>query len=176
VEERVRRGVGRSFQINNLFWRLPAAENVRCAVLGRTGAWRDAFRFPDGAVEDETRALLAAVGLADAAGVPAASLPYADQRALEIALALATRPAVLILDEPTAGMGRDDSARIVALVRRLKAEQTVILIEHDLDVVFGLADRISVLVAGRVLATGAPAAVRADPRVREAYFGRHAHA
>jgi branched-chain amino acid transport system ATP-binding protein len=176
VEERVRRGVGRSFQINNLLWRLPAAENVRCAVLGRTGAWRDAFRFPDGAVEDETRALLAAVGLADAAGVPAASLPYADQRALEIALALATRPAVLILDEPTAGMGRDDSARIVALVRRLKAEQTVILIEHDLDVVFGLADRISVLVAGRVLATGAPAAVRADPRVREAYFGRHAHA
>ena len=116
-------------------------------------------------------AALARVGLAERAGVSAANLSHGEQRQLEIAMALATRPRMLLLDEPTAGMGVRESARMVDLLRELKRELTILLIEHDMEAVFALADRITVLVYGRVIASGAPEAIRADPEVRRAYLG-----
>jgi branched-chain amino acid transport system ATP-binding protein len=123
------------------------------------------------ALFSEAREVAAEVGLGARTDAPAAALAHGEQRALELGLALATRPRMLLLDEPTAGMGPEESQRMIALVERLRGRVTVLLVEHDMDAVFRLADRISVLVSGRILATGSPADIRANPDVRRAYLG-----
>jgi len=166
-------GLARSFQITSVFLDFTALDNVALAVQAHAGHsfrfWRDAGR--EQALHDPARAALARVGLADRAGVPAARLSHGEQRQLEIAMALATRPRLLLLDEPMAGMGPRESARMVALLRELKAELTILLVKHDMETVFALADRITVLVYGRVVACGMPAEVRANEEVRRAYLG-----
>ncbi len=131
--------------------------------------WRNARA--DSALREPARAALAGVGLAERATVLVADLSHGERRQLEIAMALATRPRMLLLDEPMAGMGPEESARLVETLRRLKGSLTILLIEHDMDAVFALADCISVLVYGRIVASGEPSAIRADPVVRQAYLG-----
>jgi branched-chain amino acid transport system ATP-binding protein len=166
-------GLARSFQITSVFQDATAEDNVALAVQAHAGHsfrfWRDARR--DQALREPARAALAQVGLQNRAEVPAAALSHGEQRQLEIAMALATRPALLLLDEPMAGMGVEESARMVELLRALKRRHTILLIEHDMDAVFALADRITVLVYGRAIATGDPDAIRIDPAVRQAYLG-----
>jgi branched-chain amino acid transport system ATP-binding protein len=166
-------GLARSFQITSLFLDFTVLDNVALAVQARAGHsfrfWRAARREPE--LRDPARAALARVGLADRADVIVASLSHGEQRQLEIAMALATGPRMLLLDEPMAGMGPEESARMVKLLRELKQGLTILLIEHDMEAVFALADRITVLVYGRVIATGAPEAIRANPGVRQAYLG-----
>jgi len=166
-------GLARSFQITSVFPDFSALDNVALAVQAHAGHsfrfWRDARR--DAALRDPARAALARVGLSERAGIFAANLSHGEQRQLEIAMALATRPRMLLLDEPMAGMGLRESARMVNLLRELKRELTILLIEHDMEAVFALADRITVLVYGRVIASGEPAAIRANAQVREAYLG-----
>jgi branched-chain amino acid transport system ATP-binding protein len=142
-------------------------------VQARSG---HSFRFwgpaaAEAVLREPARAVLAQVGLAERAEVPAGALAHGEQRQLEIAVALATRPRLLLLDEPVAGMGSDETQRMVALLRGLRGHHTIVLVEHDMEAVFALADRIAVMVYGRVIATGAPAAVRANPEVRRAYLG-----
>ncbi|MFQ5775651.1 MAG: ABC transporter ATP-binding protein [Kiloniellaceae bacterium] len=166
-------GIARSFQVTSVFPRLSALDNVALAVQAHAG---HSFRFwaparAEAALRAPAQEVLDRVGLAARAEVRAAALAHGEQRQLELAMALATRPRLLLLDEPTAGMGREDGARMVALLAGLKGEVAMLLVEHDMDAVFALADRISVMVYGRVIATGAPAAVRADPAVRRAYLG-----
>ncbi len=173
LHARVRLGLARSFQITRLFRSFTAIDNLAIAVQARSGSnlsfWRPVAR--ETALVDEARALLDQVGLGARAEVPAAALSHGEQRALELGLALATRPRLLLLDEPMAGTGPEDSARIVALIERLRSQLTVLLIEHDVDAVFRLADRVSVLVNGRLIASGEPEAVRAHPEVISAYLG-----
>jgi branched-chain amino acid transport system ATP-binding protein len=170
---RARRGLARSFQITSVFREFTALDNVALAVQAHAGHsfrfWQAARRDP--ALRDPARAILAQVGLAERANVTAAHLAHGEKRALEIAMALATKPRLLLLDEPTAGMGSDDSARMVRFLARLKGTITILLIEHDMDAVFALADRITVLVYGRAIATGAPEAIRDNAEVRQAYLG-----
>jgi len=173
---RAGRGLARSFQITSVFREFTALDNVALAVQAQAG---HSFRFwraarTEAALRAPARAILEEVGLAARAAVPAAALAHGEKRALEIALALAGRPRLLLLDEPTAGMGPEDSARMVELLKRLKRRLTILLIEHDMDAVFALADRITVLVYGRALATGAPREIRADAAVRQAYLGEDA--
>ncbi len=173
IHRRVRLGLARSYQITSLFPDFTALENVALAVQARAG---HSFRFwkparDDAALVVPARDLLDRVGLRDRADVPAAELAHGEQRQLEIAMALATNPSMLLLDEPIAGMGHDETGRMVDLLRALSADVTILLVEHDMDVVFALADRITVLVKGRAIASGPPAAIRADPRVRDAYLG-----
>jgi branched-chain amino acid transport system ATP-binding protein len=166
-------GLARSFQITSLFPDFTALDNVALAVQAHSG---HSFRFWR-AARDETelrapaRAALERVGLGERADTLAANLSHGEQRQLEIAMALATRPGLLLLDEPMAGMGADEAARMLRILHDLKQELTIVLIEHDMEAVFALADRITVLVYGRVLATGTPAAIRADDEVRKAYLG-----
>jgi branched-chain amino acid transport system ATP-binding protein len=166
-------GLARTFQITSLFPDFTVLDNVALAVQAHSGHsfrfWRDARRDPE--LRDRARAALDRVGLAGRAGVLVANLSHGEHRQLEIAMALATRPRLLLLDEPMAGMGPEESARMVRTLRDLKQELTILLIEHDMEAVFALADRITVLVYGRVLATGTPAAIRADEEVRKAYLG-----
>jgi len=177
--ERIARlGVARSFQITTLFPALSARAHVELALQGRTSLgwrfWRSAKvldRFRDRAL-----ALLADVGLADAAERPVASLAYGRKRALELAVALALEPALLLLDEPTAGMGAEDVDRTVELIATVRAGRTVVLVEHNMDVVGRLADRVTVLQAGRILAEGTYEQVRADEAVITAYLGSGTHA
>jgi branched-chain amino acid transport system ATP-binding protein len=172
--ERVaRRGVARSFQITSLFEQLSARQHVELALAGQGGLgwrfWRSdrlLGRFGAAALE-----LLDRVGLADAAEEPAGTLPYGRKRALELALALALDPKVLLLDEPTAGMGAEDVSRTVALVRQVREGRTVVLVEHNMSVVADLADRVTVLQSGKVLVEGPYEEVRRDARVVEAYLG-----
>jgi len=170
---RVRRGIARSYQVTNVFRAFSAIDNVALAVQAGDGSsfgcWRPVRREQH--LFEQARDLLAQVGLDTRADAPAETLAHGEQRQLEIALALATRPRLLLLDEPMAGMGPEESARMVGLIERLRGNLAIVLIEHDMDAVFRLADRISVLVAGRVLASGSAAAVRADPDVRRAYLG-----
>jgi len=170
---RVRAGLARSFQITRLFKGFSALDNVALAVQARSGSslsfWRPIAR--ETALFDEARALLAEVGLGHRAGVPAGTLSHGEQRALEVGVALATRPRLLLLDEPMAGTGPEESARMVELIERIRAKATILLVEHDVDAVFRLADRVSVLVNGRVIASGEPRAVREDPEVIVAYLG-----
>jgi branched-chain amino acid transport system ATP-binding protein len=170
---RSRRGLARSFQITSVFRGFAAIDNVALSLQAHDGHsfrfWRNARTEAD--LREPARAILEEVGLGHRADVLAANLAHGEQRQLEIAMALATKPRMLLLDEPMAGMGREDSERMVALLRRLKGRETILLIEHDMDVVFALADRITVLVYGRVIATGAPAAIRANAEVRQAYLG-----
>jgi branched-chain amino acid transport system ATP-binding protein len=166
-------GLARSFQITSLFLDFTALDNVALAVQAHAGHsfrfWRNARK--DTALREPARATLRDAGLGARADALAADLSHGERRQLEIAMALATRPRMLLLDEPMAGMGPEESARLIEILRKLKGAVTILLIEHDMDAVFALADRISVLVYGRLIASGDPAAIRADPVVRQAYLG-----
>jgi len=174
-DTRVRKGLARTFQINTLFPQLSALESVTLAVLERNGDahnwWRGLPRF--GAAIDEAQAIL------DSLKIPSTKetreLAYGQQRLLEIALALATRPRVLLLDEPAAGVPKDESAALFDAIAGLSRELTILFIEHDMDVVFRFATRIIVMVGGRILVEGAPDEIARDARVREVYLGK-AHA
>jgi branched-chain amino acid transport system ATP-binding protein len=173
VDRRSRLGLARSFQITSLFADFTALDNVALAVQAHAG---HSFRFWKDARSDRTLrtpalAALAQVGLEARADMRVDRLSHGEHRQLEIAVALATKPRLLLLDEPMAGLGPEESARMQELLRSLKGAVTVLLIEHDMETVFALADRITVLVYGRVIASGAPAAIRADAAVREAYLG-----
>ena len=174
--ERVRAGLARSHQITSIFGRFTVLENLALAVQARSGTsfsfWRPVAA--EAALADEARAIAAEVGLAGREPAIAATLAHGEQRALEVGLALATRPRLLLLDEPTAGMGPEESQGMIALIERIRSRVAVLLVEHDMDAVFRLADRISVLVSGRVIATGAPEAIRAHSEVRKAYLGEGA--
>jgi branched-chain amino acid transport system ATP-binding protein len=168
-----RLGLARSFQVSNLFTQLSVFENLRCAVLWSLG-YRYAFwRFLSGLRDANQRAehVLALLRLESRRDVPALNLTYAEQRALEIGLTIAGGADVILLDEPTAGMSRSETRRFVQLIRAVTAGRTLLMVEHDMGVVFDLADRIAVLVHGEFIAFDTPSAVRADPRVQEAYLG-----
>ncbi len=173
---RARRGLARSFQTTRLFRSASVLDNVVLAVLavspGAIGGWRSLRR--NGGVLARARHALDDVELGAKAEAPIDRLSHGERRALELAMTLASRPKLMLLDEPMAGMGAEESARVERLVAGLRASTTVLLIEHDVDAVFRLADRVSVLVSGRVIATGAPAAVRSDPAVIAAYLGDEA--
>jgi ABC-type branched-subunit amino acid transport system ATPase component len=177
-EARVRQGLARTFQINTLFPQLTALESVAIAVLERERQahnwWRPLARF-DAAIE-EASAILGSLRLGDVAHRATRELAYGQQRLLEIALALATRPRVLLLDEPAAGVPKDESAELFAAISALSQDLTVLFIEHDMNVVFRFASRIIVMVGGRILVEGTPDEVAHDPRVREVYLGKHARA
>jgi branched-chain amino acid transport system ATP-binding protein len=170
---RSQRGLARSFQITSIFKEFTALDNVALAVQAHAG---HSFRFwtparTERALREPALAVLEQVGLGARAGVVAGTLAHGEQRQLEIAMALASRPRLLLLDEPVAGMGIDESQRMVRLLRTLRRQHTIVLVEHDMDAVFALADRISVMVYGRVIASGAPETIRANPEVRRAYLG-----
>jgi len=174
---RVKRGLVRTFQINALFPHLSALEAVALAVCERQGHggiwWR---RLPDyRAAVEEAHAILASLHLADDCYRLTHELAYGQQRLLEIALALATKPKVLLLDEPAAGVPRDESGALFGVISGLSRDITVLFIEHDMDVVFRFASRILVMVGGRILVEGSPDQISADPRVREVYLGQKRH-
>ncbi|WP_347467317.1 ABC transporter ATP-binding protein [Burkholderia stagnalis] len=168
-----RLGVGRSFQQTSAFARLTVFDNLRCAALHAPAERRRWWnRLRESASVDRAAAqVLREVGLDAYRDTPAAALGYAEQRALDLGIALASGARTLLLDEPTAGMSRAQAARMVELIRTTTQGRTVLMIEHDMDAVFGFAERITVLVRGAVIATGAPEAIRADPAVRAAYLG-----
>ena len=176
VYRRSQLGLARSFQVTTLFPDFTALDNVALSVQARAGHsfrfWRNARREAE--LREPAEAALAQAGLAQRAATLVADLSHGERRQLEIAMALAAQPRMLLLDEPMAGMGPEESARLVAKLRDLKGGITVILIEHDIDAVFALADRISVLVYGRIIASGDPATIRADAGVRQAYLGEGA--
>ena len=167
------RGLARSFQITSIFRDFTVLDNVALAIQAHAGhsfrLWQPARR--DAALRDPAGAILERVGLGGRAEVVAGTLAHGEQRQLEIAMALGTRPKLLLLDEPMAGMGGEDSERMKAFLGSLKGTCTMLLVEHDMDAVFTLADRVTVMVYGRALACGAPAEIRADERVRQAYLG-----
>ncbi|MSP50515.1 MAG: ABC transporter ATP-binding protein [Alphaproteobacteria bacterium] len=173
---RARLGLARSFQVTCLIPTFTALENASLAIQARQGHsfrfWRQANR--DASLAEPAMAALARVGLEARSRVSVGALAHGEQRALEIALALALEPRLLLLDEPMAGMGPADAARMIGLLESLKGRVTMLLVEHDMDAVFRLADRISVLVYGKVIASGRPEDVRADAEVRRAYLGEDA--
>jgi branched-chain amino acid transport system ATP-binding protein len=173
---RVALGITRSYQITQIFPRLSMLENVRLAVQARHRDWGSSFRFwrpasADFMMIEEAEDWLGRVGLAEKTGTSACDVSHGEQRALELAMALATRPRLLLLDEPMAGMGPEESDHMANLIASLKGRQTILLVEHDMDIVFRLADRVSVLVAGRIIASGTPYEVREHHEVRRAYLG-----
>ena len=173
MASRARKGLVRSFQITSVLPAFSALENVALAAQARAGS---SFRFLAPAAGDEglnatARAALRRVGLERRAHMRAGSLSHGEKRLLEIAIALATRPKLLLLDEPLAGLGQDESQASIRLLGELKKELAIVLVEHDMEAVFALADRVSVLLYGRVIATGSPAAIRANEAVRAAYLG-----
>jgi branched-chain amino acid transport system ATP-binding protein len=168
-----RRGLARSFQVTNIFPRLTVFENLRCAVLGartpRYDFWSNVERLPR---PNERAALtLEQIGLAARRDTPAGVLTYAEQRALEIGITIAGGARLILLDEPTAGMSRAETARAVELIRTVSQDRTLVIVEHDMGVVFDLADRISVLVYGQIIATDVPERIRGNEAVRSAYLG-----
>ncbi len=169
-------GLARSFQITSLFRDFTVLGNVRLAVQAHSGHsfhfWRNVEK--DERLKERAHAILKEMGLDAAADLPVARLSHGEQRQLEIAMALATRPKMLLLDEPMAGMSAEDSARMVTRLAALKAHYTILLIEHDMDAVFSLADRITVLVNGRAIASGTPAEIRENDEVQKAYLGEEA--
>jgi branched-chain amino acid transport system ATP-binding protein len=173
VHRRARLGLARTFQISTLFDRLSVAENLALGVQPRLGHsyrfWRRADRDP--ALTAPVRMLLEDLALESLAHQRAGSLAHGDRRRLELAMALAGQPTMLLLDEPMAGTGPESSREVARLLGSLKGRITMLLVEHDMDVVFAVADTVSVMVSGRCIATGTPDAIRADPRVREAYLG-----
>jgi branched-chain amino acid transport system ATP-binding protein len=173
-----RLGLSRSFQITNLFHRLSVFENLRCSVLWSLGHrysfWRNLNKLVD--AEERAESILERVGLKRRRDIAAGLLTYAEQRALEIGITIAGGANVILLDEPTAGMSRAESKRSVELIRDVTQGKTLVMVEHDMSVVFDLADRISVLVYGQVIASGTPAEIRANEAVREAYLGQQAEA
>ena len=166
-------GLARSFQITSLFLDFTTLDNVALAVQAHAGHsfgfWRNARR--EARLRAPALAALKRVGLEARADTLASKLSHGEHRQLELAMALATRPRMLLLDEPMAGLGPEESQRAVAMLRELKREYTILLVEHDMEAVFALADRITVLIEGRVLASGAPDMIRADAEVRRAYLG-----
>jgi branched-chain amino acid transport system ATP-binding protein len=173
INRRAARGLARSFQLTSILPRFSALENVALAVQARCGS---SFRFFGRAAEEEALnapalAALAQVGLLGRASVPAGELSHGEKRALELAIALAMEPKLLLLDEPMAGTGHEESERLVSVLRAFKGRFPMVLVEHDMHAVFALADRISVLIYGRILASGTPDEVRADPQVVAAYLG-----
>src|SRR6201981_758684 len=168
-----RRGLSRSFQVTNVFANMSVWENLRCAVLWSTGQryafWKNIDNLPE--VRERTAQVLGDIHLTARRDVPAGLLTYAEQRALEIGITVAGGADVILLDEPTAGMSHAETERAVALIRRLTEGRTLMIVEPDISVGFGLADRISVLVYGNIIATGTPDQIRSDPRVKEAYLG-----
>jgi branched-chain amino acid transport system ATP-binding protein len=176
MHERVRRGLARSFQITSVLPGFSALENVALAVQARSGS---SFRFfgrasREQGLNDAALEYLERVGLSDRARVAAGFLSHGENRQLELAIALATKPRLLLLDEPLAGTGHDESRRVVEILQTLKNHTTILLIEHDMEAVFSLADRVSVLVYGRIIATDTPGAIRANAEVRTAYLGEEA--
>jgi len=173
---RSKKGLARSFQITSIYRDFTTLENVALAVQSHAGHsfrfWLPARRDP--VLVGPASRVLDEVGLAERKGILAANLAHGEQRQLEIAMVLATRPRLMLLDEPVAGMGTEESQRMVDFLGTLKGRQTIVLVEHDMDAVFTLADRISVLVYGRIIATGTPAEIRANPEVRAAYLGEDA--
>jgi branched-chain amino acid transport system ATP-binding protein len=171
--ERVRSGLARSYQVTSIFKRFSVLDNLALAVQARNGSsfsfWRPVAS--EAALFEEARELAAQVGLSEKTHALGMALAHGEQRALEVGLALATRPKLVLLDEPMAGMGPEESQRMIELIAGIRAQVTVLLVEHDMDAVFRLADRITVLVNGRVIATGRPDAIRADAEVRRAYLG-----
>ena len=168
-----RMGLSRSFQITNIFPRMSVFENVRCSLL-----WAQGYRYSfwnlvsrSRALTEGTHRILDQLNLTARAELPAGVLSYAEQRALEIGITIAGGADVIMLDEPTAGMSHSDTDSIVDLIRTVTEDKTLVMVEHDMGVVFDLADRISVLVYGEIIATGSPEQVRANPRVQEAYLG-----
>ncbi|WP_295849461.1 ABC transporter ATP-binding protein [uncultured Xylophilus sp.] len=168
-----RMGLARSFQITNIFPKLSVFENLRCGVLWSLGYRYTFLRFLSGLhdANDRTDALLQRIGLAAKRDVLAANLTYAEQRALEIGVTIAGGADVILLDEPTAGMSRSETRHFIDLIRQVTEGKTLLTVEHDMGVVFGLADKIAVVVYGEVIAFDTPEAVRANPRVQEAYLG-----
>ncbi|MBU3031313.1 ABC transporter ATP-binding protein [Paracoccus marinaquae] len=176
MHRRVRAGMSRSFQITSILPGFTALDNVAVAVQARRGS---SFRFftpvaQEHALNEAALEALNRVGIADRAFFRAGSLSHGEKRQLELAIALATRPRLLLLDEPLAGTSGQEADRLVEVMRSLKGDVTQVLIEHDMDAVFALADRISVLVYGRIIATGTPDEIRGDPAVRAAYLGEEA--
>ncbi len=168
-----RLGLARSFQVTNIFPRLNVFENVRCALL-----WSHGFRYSfwhllgrQGELNDSAMHVLDQIGLKDKARYPAGELAYAQQRALELGIAIASGAEVIMLDEPVAGMSHSEAENAVQLIRRITEGKTLVMVEHDMNIVFDVADRITVLVYGEVIASDAPAAIRGNPKVQEAYLG-----
>jgi branched-chain amino acid transport system ATP-binding protein len=175
-EARAQAGLARSFQITSVLPAFTTQENVALAVQARSGS---SFRFfgrasAEAALNDEAVAILDGVGLGARKDMPAGVLSHGEKRTLEFAIARAMRPKLMLLDEPMAGAGREEGERLVGLMAALKGEVPMLLVEHDMDAVFRLADRVSVLVYGRIIATGDPASIRANPEVRAAYLGEEA--
>lgn len=172
-----RRGLSRSFQVTNIFPRLSVWENVRCAVLWSKGYkysfWHNIDKLDD--VRERTQQILELINMSNRAQIPAGVLTYAEQRALEIGITIAGGADVILLDEPTAGMSRSETEHAVALIRKVSEGRTLIIIEHDMGVVFNLADRISVLVYGQIIATDEPAKIKSNQKVQEAYLGAAGH-
>ena len=174
--KRSQQGLARSFQITSIYRDFSALDNVALAVQAHAG---HSFRFwhparADSSLTRPALQILEKIGLEKRSHVLAAELSHGEQRQLEIAMVLATRPRLMLLDEPVAGMGTDESQRMIEFLATLKGETTIVLVEHDMDAVFSLADRISVLVYGRIIATGTPAEIRANAEVRIAYLGEEA--
>jgi branched-chain amino acid transport system ATP-binding protein len=176
MHERARRGLVRSFQITSILPRFSALENVALALQAHSGS---SFRFFGSAaaekpLNDAAMALLSRFGLAARAAMPAGLMSHGEKRQLELAIALAAQPKLLLLDEPLAGTSHDESHRLIATLQELRRELPIVLIEHDMDAVFALADRVSVLVYGRIIASGSPQSVRDNAEVRAAYLGEEA--
>lgn len=173
-----RRGLSRGFQITNVFHRLSVYENLRCSVLWSLGYrysfWQRLNDLRD--VRERADIVLEQIGLRDRQHTSAGLLTYAEQRALEIGIAIASDAAVILLDEPTAGMSRSETDAAVEMIRRITKGKTLLVVEHDMSVVFALADKIAVLVYGEIIASGAPNDIRNNPRVQEAYLGGHSTA
>jgi len=168
-----RLGLARSFQVTNIFPRLNVFENVRCALL-----WSHGFRYSfwhllgrQGELNDSAMQVLDQIGLKDKAKYPAGELAYAQQRALELGVAIASGAEIIMLDEPVAGMSHSEAENAVQLIRQITEGKTLVMVEHDMNIVFDVADRISVLVYGEIIATDVPAAIRGNPKVQEAYLG-----
>jgi branched-chain amino acid transport system ATP-binding protein len=170
---RVAAGLARSYQITSIFRRFSVLDNLALAVQARSGSSFSFWKPVTGetALFDEARTIADKIGLSTQVNSTAGNLSHGEQRALEVGLALATRPKLVLLDEPMAGMGPEESKRMIALIERIRASVTVLLVEHDMDAVFQLADRISVLVDGRIIATDVPDRIRSNPEVRRAYLG-----
>jgi branched-chain amino acid transport system ATP-binding protein len=171
--KRVRAGLARSYQVTSIFRRFTVLDNLALAVQARSGTsfsfWRPVES--ETALFDEARAIAGEVGLSEKINYPGTSLSHGEQRALEVGLALATRPKLVLLDEPMAGMGPEESQRMIELIGRIRATVTVLLVEHDMDAVFRLADRISVMVNGRLIASGDARQIKNNPEVIKAYLG-----
>ena len=168
-----RRGLARSFQIINIFPNMTVFENMRSAILSKKGMRFNMISLLKNLnkIKDEANDLLDTLGLMEFSGIPAGELSYGQQRALEIGLTLATNPELILLDEPTAGMSTEETREAVRLIDRVTKGKTLVVIEHDMDVVFSISDRVTVLYYGKILATGTPQEIREDQEVKKAYLG-----